>query len=91
MLSDQPSPSLVRGRYPSVYENYPDGAVNYIATSAPTLPGDQLELGMSLIEKMSSADFEPNRYADEYRERALAMMGEKRGRSGNQSRPAGQA
>jgi DNA end-binding protein Ku len=29
---------------------------------------------MSLIEKMSAADFEPDRYADEYRERALAMM-----------------
>jgi non-homologous end joining protein Ku len=29
---------------------------------------------MSLIEKMSSEDFEPERYADEYRERALAMI-----------------
>jgi DNA end-binding protein Ku len=27
-----------------------------------------------LIEKMSSADFQPERYADEYRERALAMI-----------------
>jgi DNA end-binding protein Ku len=36
-----------------------------------------LELGMSLIEKMSSADFEPERYADEYRERALAMIEKK--------------
>ena len=34
------------------------------------LPGEQLELGMSLIEKMSSADFEPERYADEYRARS---------------------
>src|SRR6185436_17501486 len=41
------------------------------------LPGEQLELGMSLIEKMSSADFEPERYADEYRERALAMIEQK--------------
>jgi len=41
------------------------------------LPGEQLELGMSLIEKMSSADFEPERYADEYRERALAMIEKK--------------
>jgi len=40
------------------------------------LPGEQLELGMSLIEKMSSAD-EPERYADEYRERALAMIEKK--------------
>ena len=32
---------------------------------------------MSLIEKMSSADFEPERYADEYRERALAMIEKK--------------
>ena len=41
------------------------------------LPGEQLELGMSLIEKMSSADFEPERYTDEYRERALAMIEKK--------------
>ena len=41
------------------------------------LPGEQLELGMNLIEKMSSADFEPERYADEYRERALAMIEQK--------------
>ena len=40
------------------------------------LPGEQ-ELGMSLIEKMSSADFEPERYADEYRERALALIEKK--------------
>ena len=32
---------------------------------------------MNLIEKMSSADFEPERYADEYRERALAMIEKK--------------
>ncbi len=37
----------------------------------------ELELGMSLIEKMSSADFEPERYADEYRERALALIEKK--------------
>ena len=41
------------------------------------LPGEQLELGMNLIEKMSSADFEPERYADEYRERAIAMIEKK--------------
>jgi DNA end-binding protein Ku len=41
------------------------------------LPSEQLELGMSLIEKMSSADFEPERYADECRERALAMIEKK--------------
>ncbi len=34
------------------------------------LPSEQLELGRGLIEKMSSADFEPDRYADEYRERS---------------------
>jgi hypothetical protein len=53
------------------------------------LPSEQLELGMSLIEKMSSADFEPERYADDYRERALASIEEKSGRPGNQSRPVG--
>ena len=41
------------------------------------LPGEQLELGRGLIEKMSSPDFEPERYADEYRERALAMIEKK--------------
>ena len=41
------------------------------------LPNEQLDLGMSLIEKMSSADFEPERYADEYRERSLAMIEKK--------------
>ena len=41
------------------------------------LPGEQLELGRGLIEKMSSPDFEPERYADEYRERALAMIDQK--------------
>jgi hypothetical protein len=30
------------------------------------LPAEQLELGMSPIEKMSWEDFEPERYADEY-------------------------
>jgi non-homologous end joining protein Ku len=32
---------------------------------------------MNLIEKISAADFEPGRYADEYRERALAMIEQK--------------
>ena len=41
------------------------------------LPSEQLELGRGLIEKMSSADFEPERYADEYRERTLAMIEKK--------------
>jgi len=41
------------------------------------LPSEQLELGRGLIEKMSSPDFEPERYADEYRERALAMIEQK--------------
>src|SRR5262245_57371339 len=41
------------------------------------VPEEQLELGMSLIEKMSSADFEPERYKDEYRERAEAMIEKK--------------
>jgi DNA end-binding protein Ku len=41
------------------------------------LPSEQLELGMSLIEKMSSAAFAPERYADDYRERALAMIEKK--------------
>ena len=41
------------------------------------LPSEQLELGRGLIEKMSSADFEPEGYADEYRERARAMIEKK--------------
>ena len=41
------------------------------------IPSEQLKLGRGLIEKMSSADFEPERYADEYRERALAMIEKK--------------
>ena len=35
---------------------------------------EELKLGRGLIEKMSSPDFEPERYVDEYRERALAMI-----------------
>ena len=38
---------------------------------------EELKLGRGLIEKMSGADFEPERYADEYRERALAMIEQK--------------
>ncbi len=38
---------------------------------------EQLVLGRGLIEKMSAADFEPERYADEYRERTLAMIEQK--------------
>jgi DNA end-binding protein Ku len=41
------------------------------------LPSGQLELGRGLIDKMSSPDFEPERYADEYRGRALAMIEKK--------------
>ena len=41
------------------------------------IPSEQLELGRGSIDKMSSADFEPERYADEYRERALAMIEKK--------------
>jgi non-homologous end joining protein Ku len=48
-------------------------------------------LGRGLIEKMSAADFEPERYADEYRGRALAMIEQKVEVSGNQSRPASAA
>ncbi len=55
------------------------------------LPAEQLELGMSLIEKMSSEDFEPEPYADEYRERALAMDRAVAQRPGTQSRPFGAA
>jgi non-homologous end joining protein Ku len=36
-----------------------------------------LKLGRSLIEKMSPVDFEPERHADKYRERALAMIEKK--------------
>ena len=35
---------------------------------------EELKLGRGLIEKMSWANFEPELYADEYRERALAMI-----------------
>jgi hypothetical protein len=48
-----------------------------IAKGEIKLPSEQLELGMNLIEKMSSLDFEPERYADEYRKRALAMIEKK--------------
>ncbi len=41
------------------------------------LPSEQLELGRDLIEKMSAAEFEPECYADEYRERVLAMIEKK--------------
>ena len=41
------------------------------------LPGEQLELGMSLSRKCRRRSFEPERYADEYRERALAMIEKK--------------
>jgi non-homologous end joining protein Ku len=55
------------------------------------LPGEQLELGMSLIEKMSSADFEPERYADELPRARARHDREKSGRAGIQSRPFGPA
>ena len=32
---------------------------------------------LNLLAKMSSVDFEPEQYADEYRERALAMIEKK--------------
>ena len=54
------------------------------------LPAEQLELGMSLIEKMFSPDFEPERYADEYRERARPWSS-KRSKARNRSRHAGAA
>ena len=41
------------------------------------LPSEQIELGRGLIDKMSSPNFEPERYADEYRERALTMIEQK--------------
>jgi len=50
------------------------------------LRAEQLELGMSLIEKMFSADFEPERYADEYRERARSMVEQKV--KGQKSKPS---
>jgi DNA end-binding protein Ku len=37
----------------------------------------ELKARPRLIEKMSSADFEPERYTDDYRERALAMIEQK--------------
>ena len=41
------------------------------------LSGEELELGAGLIEKLSSENFEPQAYDDEYRERMLALLDEK--------------
>jgi non-homologous end joining protein Ku len=41
-----------------------------IALRVPS--SDELELGAGLIEKLSSENFEPEAYRDEYRNRVLA-------------------
>jgi DNA end-binding protein Ku len=41
------------------------------------LSTQELELSRGLIEKLSSEDFEPEIYRDEYRERVLALLDEK--------------
>jgi DNA end-binding protein Ku len=38
---------------------------------------DELPLGRGLIEKLSSENFEPQSYEDEYRNRVLAMIDDK--------------
>jgi DNA end-binding protein Ku len=38
---------------------------------------EELELGAGLIEKLSSENFEPEAYRDEYRNRMLALIDEK--------------
>jgi DNA end-binding protein Ku len=39
---------------------------------------EEIELGAVLLEKLSSENFEPENYEDEYRNRVLAMIEEKR-------------
>ena len=39
--------------------------------------GEEIEFGRGLIEKLSSENFEPENYEDEYRNRVLAMIEEK--------------
>jgi len=41
------------------------------------LTSEEIELGRGLIEKLSSENFEPENYDDEYRERVLALLDEK--------------
>src|SRR5262249_28665564 len=41
------------------------------------VPAREIDLAENLIDKMSSAGFEPDKYHDEYRERVLAMIDQK--------------
>ena len=41
------------------------------------VPKREIDLGKDLIDKLSSDDFEPDKYHDEYRERFLAMVDQK--------------
>jgi non-homologous end joining protein Ku len=38
----------------------------------------ELELGVGLIDKLTSEEFDPENYKDEYRIRVLAMLDERR-------------
>jgi len=46
-------------------------------TEGAKLPKREIDLSRDLIEKLSSDEFEPERYHDEYRERFLAMVEQK--------------
>ena len=41
------------------------------------VPKREIDLARDLIDKMSAAEFEPEKYHDEYRERFLAMVEQK--------------
>ena len=41
------------------------------------VPKGEIDLGRDLIDKLSSAEFNPEQYHDEYRERFLAMIDQK--------------
>ena len=54
------------------------GAKSWSSSSCgASLTSDEMELASKLIEKMSTAQFDPTPYEDEYRNRVLAMIEEK--------------
>jgi DNA end-binding protein Ku len=52
--------------------------IRFPKPKAWAFPPQEMELGAGLIEKLSSENFEPENYDDEYRNRVLAMIDEKR-------------
>ena len=44
---------------------------------AAKVPKREIDLGKDLIDKLSSDEFQPDKYEDEYRERFLAMVEQK--------------